>query len=71
MSRDVTETTYLSCAKWEMGVRDVLNNIPVCKTRLEWANYLDEEQGLQEEKKNSAGHAKEKNLAKGRGGTQE
>lgn len=49
---------------------DVLNKTPVCKTRPEWDNYLDEEQGLQEEKTNSAGHAKEKNMEKGREGTQ-
>lgn len=49
---------------------DVLNKTPVCKTRPEWANYLGEVQGLQEENANFAGHAKEKNLGKGRGGTQ-
>lgn len=32
---------------------------------------MNEEQGLLEEKVNSAGHAKEKNLEKGREGTQE
>lgn len=50
---------------------NVLNKTSVCKIRPEKSSYLDEEQDLQEEKTNSAGQAKEKNLGKGRGGNAE